>query len=291
MPAPSARRIACVCLLVLGSLVSSRAQAQLLVNGNFESGPAIPPIEAMVALGTGSTAVPGWTVSTGTIVVISDIYWVPLSGTRSVNLSDNRPSSASTVPGGIQQTFNTSAGATYRVTFWVTGEPFSSPTLKHLRVNAGPVQQDYTYDNSLAWHWDMDWAQHTLDFTANAATSTLRFTSLDQSKWGPAIDSVKVELVSAGVGGGAALAFAPVSPDPVRGAGRLSFTLPVAAHARLAIHDIQGREVAVLADNEFAPGTRSFEFSPQASGASPGLYFAVLRSGDRTLVRRFTVFQ
>ena len=72
---------------------------------------------------------------------------------------------------------------------------------------------------------------------------------------------------------------------------QLSFTLPVAAHARLAIHDIQGREVAVLADNEFAPGTRSFEFSPQASGASPGLYFAVLRSGDRTLVRRFTVFQ
>ncbi|MEQ1832698.1 MAG: choice-of-anchor C family protein [Candidatus Eisenbacteria bacterium] len=290
MPASALRRLAAACLL-LGSLGASSARAQLLVNGNFESGPAIPPIEAMLALGAGSTVVPGWTVSTGTVVVITDVYWVPLSGTRSVNLSDNRPSSASTVPGGIQQTFATSPGSTYRLTFWVTGEPFSAPTLKHLRVNAGPVQQDYTYDNSLAWHWDMDWAQHTLDFTANAATSTLRFTSLDVSKWGPAIDSAKVELVSAGVSGGAALALAPVSPDPVRTSGRLSFTLPVAQHARLTIVDVQGREVARLADGEFAPGARSFEFSPQASGASPGLYFAVLRTGERMLVRRFSVLQ
>lgn len=70
----------------------------------------------------GSTVVPGWTVST------------------------------STVPGSIQQTFASAPGATYRLTFWVSGEPFSSPTIKHVRVSAGPVLQDYTLDNTPAWH-------------------------------------------------------------------------------------------------------------------------------------------
>ena len=69
-------------------------------------------------------------------------------------------------------------GATYRLTFWVSGEPFSSPTIKHLRVNAGPVQQDYTFDDTPAWHWDMAWAPHTFDFTATTATSTVRFAGL-----------------------------------------------------------------------------------------------------------------
>ena len=271
------------------SLCVPRAHAQILVNGNFESGPAIPPLDAMLALGAGSTVVPGWTVSAGTVVLISDVYWVPPSGARSVNLSDNRPAGTSTVPGSIQQTFASAQGATYRLTFWVSGEPFSLPTIKHLRVNAGPVQQDFTYDNTPAWHWDMAWAQHTLDFTANAASTTVRFAGLDVSRWGPAIDSAKVELVSAGVPERATLSFAPVTPDPVRGTGQLSFTLPAAGHVRLVVVDLQGREIARLADNEFAAGRQSLEFSPGAQGARPGLYFAVLHAGGRTFVRRFTV--
>jgi hypothetical protein len=73
------------------SLGVPRAHAQILVNGNFESGPAIPPLAAILALGAGSTALPGWTVSSGTIVLISDVYWVPLSGTRRVASSRHSP--------------------------------------------------------------------------------------------------------------------------------------------------------------------------------------------------------
>lgn len=281
---------AAVLTLSLLMLCAPLAGADVLVNGNFEDGPAISPTEAMLAVPAGNPALPGWTVTSGTVVVITDVYWVPLSGTRSLNLSDNRPSSTSTVPGAIQQTFSSAPGATYRLTFWVSGEPFSAPTIKHLRVNAGPVQQDYTFDNTPAWHWDMAWAPHTLDFTAVSATSTVRFAGLDASKWSAAIDSAKVELVSAGVGApGATLSFARVTPDPVRGLGRLSFTLAAPGHARLAIVDVQGRELARLADHEFAAGAQSFEFSPRAARAGPGLYFAVLQAGGRTLVRRFTV--
>ena len=283
------RPCAVVLLLSCLAMCPPIADAQVLVNGNFENGPPIPPLDAMLAVGTGSTAIPGWTVSSGTVVVVSDVYWVPLSGTRSMNLSDNRPSSTSTVPGAIEQTFDSAPGATYRLTFWLSGEPFSTPTLKHLRVNAGPVQQDYAFDSTPAWHWDMAWSQRTLDFTAVSTRTTLRFAGLDASKWGPAIDSAKVELVSAGVQGGATLSFAPVTPDPVTGQGRLSFTLPAAASVRLAIVDVQGRERMRLADGEFGAGPQSFDFSPGVRGAGPGLYFAVLQTGGRTFVRRFTI--
>ena len=103
-----------------------------------------------------------------------------------------------------------------RVTFWISGEPFTTPTIKNLRVTAGGTVQDFTFDNTAAWHWDMQWTQHTMDFTAGGPSTTLRFSSMDASQYGPAIDSTKVELVSAGVAPSFALAFAPVSPDPVR---------------------------------------------------------------------------
>ncbi len=281
---------AAVVLALLSLVVCARvSRADLLVNGNFESGPPIPLLQALLVVPAGGTSLPGWTVGTGLITVITDNYWVPLSGSRSVNLSDNSTGGTSNAGGSIQQAIASDAGATYRLTFWISGEPFTAPTLKHLRVNAGPVQQDYTFDNTLAWHWDMDWRPYSLDFTANSPSSTIRFASMDVSRWGPAIDSAKVELVSAGVTGNPALSFARVSPDPVRATGRLSFALPAAGHARLTIVDLQGRALARLADNDFGPGAQSFEFSPRNWGARPGLYFAVLQAGNAVITRRFTV--
>ena len=269
--------------VILAGLCSGPvSRAEGLVNGNFEQGPAIPQANPIYAVAPGNTALTGWTVTGGTISIVTDNYWVPLSGHRSLELS-------SSGPGNIEQSFASSAGSVYRLTFWITGEPFSSPTIKHLRVTAGPTTQDYAYDTTPAWHWDMSWTQHTLDFTASAAATTLRFSSMDASPWGPAIDSAKVELVSAGVIGGHAPAFAPVSPDPVRVAGRMAFALAVEGHVRLAVHDIQGREVALLADGVMGAGPHGVEFSPRARGMRAGLYLAVLQAGGRRLVRRFAV--
>jgi hypothetical protein len=209
---------------------------------------------------------------------------VPLSGTRSVALS-------SSGPGAIEQTFTTSAGAVYRLTFWLSGEPFSSPTLKHLRVTVGPTTQDYTYDNSLAWHWDMNWLQQTLDFTASGSTTKLKFASQDASQWGPAIDSAKVVLVSTGVPRVDALSLSSIAPDPVLHRGRLTFSLPAAGHARLVVYDVQGRELARLADGEHSAGPHTVEISPASWGARPGICVAVLQAAGRTLVRRFTVLR
>lgn len=276
-------RVLATVLLLAFTCHGVPAHAQLLVNGNFENGPAIPPTSPLLAVAPGGTALTGWSVVVGAVNIVTDNYWVPLSGTRSLVLSN------ASGAGGIEQSIATSAGATYRLTFWMSGEPFSSPTLKHMRVNAGPVQQDFTFDNTPAWHWDMAWQQHTLDFTASGAATAVRFTSLDASAWGPAIDSAKVELISASVPPGSPLSLARISPDPVRSDARVEFTLAEPGRVRLAVYDIQGRSRALLADGDLAAGTHTANLSAAALGHRPGLYLAVLDTPQGRRVRRFTV--
>jgi choice-of-anchor C domain-containing protein len=270
-------------VLIAGLCAAAASSADLLVNGNFELGPGMTPQNPILAVAPGNAALTGWTVSGGAINIVTDGYWAPLSGHRSVVLS-------STGPGSIEQVIATSSGSVYRLTFWISGEAFSSPTIKHLRLTAGATVQDQTFDITPAWHWDMAWSERTFDFTATGSSTTLKLSSMDASAWGPAIDSAKVELVSAGVpAGDRALAFAAVAPDPVRDAGRMAFTLAAAGHVRLAVHDIQGRRVALLADADMDAGPHSVEFSPRAWDARPGLYLATLQVAGRTLVRRFSV--
>ena len=268
---------------VLGLCSAQASRADLLVNGDFELGPAISSLNPVMSVAPGSTALTGWSVVSGAIDIVTDDHWVPVSGHRSVVLS-------TTGPGAIEQAISTAPGAVYRLSYWISGEPFSSPTIKHLRVTAGAATQDQTFDITPAWEWDMAWSRRTFDFTATASTTTLRFASMDATQWGPAIDSARVELVTAGVpGSGAVLAFAPVSPDPVRATGRIAFTLASPGHVKLAVHDLQGRQVALLADTDLDAGPHAVEFSPRTWNARPGLYLATLQAGGRTLVRRFSV--
>ncbi|MBI5711604.1 MAG: hypothetical protein HZC42_15065, partial [Candidatus Eisenbacteria bacterium] len=92
-----------------------------------------------------------------------------------------------------------------------------------------------------------------------------------------------------GVESGAVTDFelAPVWPNPLRGSARIGFAVPRACGLRLSVLDIQGREVAVLADGAYAPGRHQAEWDAAArGGARPGLYFVRLRVPGRVLVRR-----
>lgn len=276
-------RLLAATALAAGLCAARAAQADLLVNGDFEQGPTISSLSPVMSIAPGNTALTGWSVVGGAIDIVTDSYWVPVSGHRSLALSN-------TGPGAIEQVLSTAPGAVYRLTYWISGEPFSSPTIKHLRVTAGAATQDQTFDVTPAWEWDMGWVQHTFDFTAAGSSTTLRFASMDATQWGPAIDGASVVLLTAGVPAGEpALAFSPVAPDPVRGKGQFEFTLARAGHVKLAVSDIQGRQVALLADADMEAGPHGIQFSPRAWNARPGLYLATLQAGARTLVRRFTV--
>jgi hypothetical protein len=49
--------------------------------------------------------------------------------------------------------------------------------------------------------------------------------------------------------------------------------MPREANVHLGVHDVQGRELLVLADGAFPAGRHSVDWSGVASRLDPGLYF------------------
>lgn len=87
-------------------------------------------------------------------------------------------------------------------------------------------------------------------------------------------------------------ALASITPNPNPGAARISWTLPAEARVRLSIHDIQGREVEVLAYGSYPPGRHDVAWQTGRSGAeAAGIYFVRLQMPGRTLVRRMVVIR
>jgi len=101
-------------------------------------------------------------------------------------------------------------------------------------------------------------------------------------------------VTETGVDDGPVTAFglSRVFPNPARGGGRTVFALPSAASVHLAVLDVQGREVLVLADGEYAAGRHSVAFDGATHAPlGPGLYFARLHVAGRTFVQRFAIMR
>lgn len=73
-------------------------------------------------------------------------------------------------------------------------------------------------------------------------------------------------------------ALMPAFPNPFNPETRLTFTLPQAAEVSIVVFDVQGREVAKLAEGWHNSGR--YEVNFDASGLSSGLYFARMTSGS-----------
>lgn len=77
-------------------------------------------------------------------------------------------------------------------------------------------------------------------------------------------------------------------PNPVRRHATVRFTLPSRGTARLAVYDVHGREVRVLAAGDYEPGVHAFAWDGRdaaGSAVGPGLYFIRLTStlGERSV--------
>jgi hypothetical protein len=87
----------------------------------------------------------------------------------------------------------------------------------------------------------------------------------------------------------AVLEFAPIQPNPSRGAATLSFGLPRDGEVDLSIVDVQGRQVRTVHEGTLAAGVHRLTWDGRSSVgqmSAPGIYFAVLRFEDRTLTKR-----
>ncbi len=84
-----------------------------------------------------------------------------------------------------------------------------------------------------------------------------------------------------------ALALDVPAPNPFRDRATVRFAMPAAGPARVAVYDVLGREVAVLADGERAAGRHEVTF--QSAGLASGVYVIRLTAGTATVVRRATI--
>lgn len=83
------------------------------------------------------------------------------------------------------------------------------------------------------------------------------------------------------------LALGDPFPNPVSARATLPFTLAATGPARLTLHDMLGREVAVLTDRELPEG--SHRASLDTRGLAAGVYVVRLDAGDVTRLARITI--
>jgi choice-of-anchor C domain-containing protein len=157
----------------------------LLKNGSFEEGPDPGPWRP---LAVGSKALPGWTVSHGTVDVPGSVAR-SAHGKRCLDLNGQSP-------GSVEQSFPTVPGRTYRVTFDLAGHPFGPPITK-VRVAAAGHWTDFAFDSAGRTFGDLGWVRKSWQFTAIAPLTTLSFSSLDTpGSCGPMLDNVAAVAVA-----------------------------------------------------------------------------------------------
>jgi hypothetical protein len=95
---------------------------------------------------------------------------------------------------------------------------------------------------------------------------------------------------------GAVEASAPVSfvlyqnyPNPFNPETHLRYSIRAAGKTNLKVHDLLGREVAVLVDELRSPGTYEVRFDGR--GLSSGVYFYRLRSGSFVQTRKLMILR
>ncbi len=161
--------------------------ANLLVNGSFELGPDVQD----VPLGPGSTAIPGWTVTREPIDCVSNALRAA-EGKRCLDIH------GSPGFGGIRQSFLTTKGQRYRVTFAMAGSIPGGSTgnreIKRLGVSAAGMKGEFSFDTTGKSTDNMGWTTKTWEFVAVGGETTLEFYSLDRKNplFGPALDDVRV---------------------------------------------------------------------------------------------------
>ncbi|MCB1800132.1 MAG: choice-of-anchor C family protein [Gammaproteobacteria bacterium] len=192
------RRFAVLVCALCTLQLPTMALANLITNHSFEAGPAVPGGQSFVTVGGGSTAITGWLVTGSTIDVVEP-GWNVSDGNRAIDLDG-----AFSI-GGIQQTISTITGATYDVTFDLSGNPgfpgqAAGPQVKNVRVAIDSFTQDYQFDTQGLTPATLTWQPNSFSFTASGDSATLSFASLSpgNNSWGAMIDNVSVTQRSNG---------------------------------------------------------------------------------------------
>jgi len=182
-----------VATLALG-LGAPAAYANLLVNGSFEQ----PGTSCFSA----TTTLPGWNVVSGNIDI--DTGTSRCSGISAADGNFFIDLLGSSYPGTIEQSFETTAGSAYMVSFWFGGNPQwqylpyanDGPIKSMNALIDGDIAATYSIDTAGMSAYDAGWLLYSFEFVASSATTTLGFQSLNTGGvFGSFLDGVTVEQV------------------------------------------------------------------------------------------------
>ncbi len=188
-----------VLMIVVGIMVmlfGSTAQTAVFTNGSFEDGRYNQGSNDFNTLASGSIIIDGWVVGGAGIDWIN-AYWTAADGTKSIDLAGTPVG-----PGSISQTFDTTSGKLYDVSFAMAGNPDDQGTspIKALigsATSGGYTQTIQSFNTTGSVKiGGMNWSERSFQFLALDPQTTLTFANNDPlnstNPWGAALDDVKV---------------------------------------------------------------------------------------------------
>lgn len=152
---------------LLASLFTGNAHANLLVNPSFEQPGPVTYLE----LGGNSSYITGWKT------VLSGVEWFnasPWGGAADGQMAVDLANYVYT-GGGIEQSFSTTVGQSYRLGFSLsTLQASGRDGTAHIDVSVAGSTYGYDIANYAA---NLVWTPYNLNFTATDSSTTLRFTN------------------------------------------------------------------------------------------------------------------
>ncbi|MER7770805.1 choice-of-anchor C family protein [Kitasatospora sp. NPDC096140] len=153
-------------------------------DGSFESPKA--PAGSFTNLATGQTIGP-WRITAGNIDLIGAGFWQAAEGDQSVDLNGG-------TGGTIAQTFTTTPGTAYSVTYALAANPAGGPAVKTGKALIdGQDFQDFSFDSTGKTMAAMGYVGRQFSFVAQNSSTTLTFTSTVAGAYGPVLDDVQVK--------------------------------------------------------------------------------------------------
>jgi choice-of-anchor C domain-containing protein len=155
--------------------------------GSFEA-PQAPqaPVGSFMTLSAGQSLGP-WTVTEGSVDLIGARYWAASEGDQSLDLNGAEA-------GAVSQTFATTPGTLYTVSYSLGGNPDSA--MPAVRTGTALVDgrdvQDFSFDVTGKTQLDMGYVTQQFTFLATRPASTLTLASTTNGAYGPVIDNIQI---------------------------------------------------------------------------------------------------
>ena len=180
-----------VAAIIATFLTVKIAGAQIIQNGDFE----MPVVSNYAEYDAPSTAITGWTVTSGNVDLSTSSNYPAYSGNQSVDLAGD-------TLGTIEQQFSTTPGQQYQLIFYYSNNAnYIGNVTANVSVTGNSTLLDQSISHSDATLTNMDYQLFSENFTADSVNATLAFAATSESLNGPpgaggvVVDDVSVTAV------------------------------------------------------------------------------------------------